>query len=118
MRDIKVKRNIKTNKIVEKKFTPKVDTFRSSQSTAPKSKYKTSALSTILFAFMSMSVFVYVFFVSSSVFYAVKEGQSIFKAESITNVTSADEVDPIRMNFKKEKISYINKETDLNITLK
>jgi hypothetical protein len=52
------------------------------------------------------------------VFYAVKEGQSIFKAESITNVSSADEVDPIKMNFKKEKISYINKDSDLNISLK
>jgi len=76
-------------------------------------------ISTILFAFMSASVFCYVFLVSSSIFYAVKESQFAYKIESIENTTQSQFAnEEIKITANTNRISYINKNADTAISLK
>ncbi len=114
MMDIKVNKVIKTNKIVEKAVVP----AKQDVGLLP-SKKKYNLLSSILFGFMTSSIALYIFMISSSVFYAVKMSQYTFKGGNITNSVSTSTIgEDIVSKGAADRISYINKDSDTSISLR
>jgi hypothetical protein len=112
MKDIKIKKveeKIKPNKILEK-------------SIVVTDNAKISRFSSTLFGFMALSIFTYVFFVSSSIFYAVQEREFVFKQENIATESLAQnsEQEEFKLLTKNNssKVSFLNKDSDDTITLK
>lgn len=123
MRDIKINKTqnniVKTNKIIERKATTPT-LFKSSGRVDMKLSNNTkSVFSTILFAFTTMSIFCYIFLVSSSVYFAVKESQYAYKSENLDNIALVDMgIEELKMNTNSQRISYINKKADTAISMK
>ncbi len=106
MKDIKIQKvklnlNKKTEEVVEVSSKKTLDIF-----------------SVIFFGFMTTSVICYVFFISTSIFYAVKAGQYDYKTEKISNSYSLSLVENVGIKTYSERISYIDTDSETAITLK
>lgn len=122
MMDIKVKRAaqvLKSNETVEK--VDKLEVVETQTTTINKTvKRQYSLVSLISFVFMFVSISSYIFLISSSVFYAVKQSQYSYKIEKISSATSisTSEDDKVLNKNFRERISYINLDSDTSISLK
>ena len=109
MKDIKinkVQKMLKVNKI-EEEF----------------SKEKSSFFSYILLAFMSSSILVYIFFVTSTFYFAIEERQILLQKNSIvqnelTNIFEENKKFLTTEKAKSQRISYINVSLISSISLK
>ena len=129
MLDIKVKKpvSMKTNKIPQKvnEFQME-DTFEVEEAvvTLNNKVSKISIFSSILFVFMIGSISTYVFMVSSTVYFAVKESRFTYKSESFKNsnltILNSETIAEFGKADKNNdsKISYINIDPERNISLK
>lgn len=112
MKDIKIKKSeqniiLTPNKIVEPVISVAI---------VPRNY---SLMSTILFGFMSASIICYIFMISSSVYYAVKVNQYNFQKELVANSVAINNyVQEFEQPSKSDRISYINKDSDVSITLR
>lgn len=112
MKDIKIKKvaeKVKPNKILEKNIVVTENTV-------------INKFSSILFGFMTISIFTYVFFVSSSIFYAVKEREFVFQQESLIteSLSQNKEIEEFKLLTKNNsnKVTFLNKKSDDTITLR
>lgn len=119
MMDIKYK-NIRPVKKIEKSDTEimnKVSHFYNAPVST--SKAGSSKFSLFLFGLMFLSMSFYVFMISSSIFYAVKTSQFAYKAENISSVAQSLNMGDEELNkYSKDRISYINTDSDTSISLK
>lgn len=113
MRDIKQIKKTKTEKyIFTEKSVEKTETTNLS-------KRDISIFSSVFFGLMTVSTFCYIFFVSSTVFYAVKTSKFSYQSENLvktTYIVSAPTLENIKTD--SSRITYINLKEDTNISLK
>ncbi len=123
MKDIKVNRIPK----VPAKIQPKIENlyYRENKIEDKNKSEKNflSSLSYILFAFMTVSVFTYIFFVTSTFYYAIKERQVLTSKNNINqnelaNIFEENKKFLVIEKSKNSKISYINVNQDISISLK
>jgi hypothetical protein len=120
MKDIKIKK-IKVNKIEEKveKLAPELVEEETQLEQAVLPKRRISIFSAASFAFMGATIIVYVFMISSSVFYAVKANQYNFKGDAISSTVLQNPLNQdLAAKANSSRISYINKDSDTSISLK
>ncbi len=111
MKDIKVKK-VSTNKTTERKNTVVSTTIVGT-------KRQFNSLPVILFGLMSTSILCYIFLVSSSIFYAVKTSQYEYKAGQIAGATvNSLNTEEYAVKVSSDRISYINKDNSVAISLK
>ncbi len=86
----------------------------------------------LLLSSLVLSVCVYLFFITSSIFYAINTQKYISKIESLNNlavevgynlntnthVTEEEEQEKISFANKKDRITFVNKNSDTAISLK
>jgi hypothetical protein len=81
-------------------------------------KKNLNVFSILSFGFMIGSLSCYIFFISSSIFYAVKTSQYEYKTEKIAAVTYSQIPEEISINQYSDRISYIDIDQETAITLK
>jgi hypothetical protein len=112
MLDIRQKKIMTPNKKVEHVYSAPVIYAESSKNTYSKG-------SIFLFAVMTMSMFFYIFMISSSVFYAVRQSQFTYKSDSLIDVAANLNIGNEQLEkYSHDRISYINKDSDTSISLK
>jgi len=123
MKDIKL-----NNKIVVEKVERITALFENAN---PELRASGNSAGKYMFVAMFASVFIYLFFVTSSIFYAVNTQKYSYEIEALNNMAlevgynlNADAntkfvaADLKNINDKKDRISYINKNADTAISLK
>ncbi len=109
MKDIKITKQ-KVKKVVERESVVNHN---------EKTSIKTGKLSFVFFTSMFMAVFVYIFLVSSSIFYSVKESKLAYKSTILqNNLVNEDDLAYVSVKRASERISFINKSTDSGLSLK
>lgn len=115
MKDIKTKQFIKQQNTVEQ--NKKVESERVIEN----KKSEDFRFGKMVFSSLCLSVFLYLFFVTSTIYYAVNTQKYASKIESINHLavfTEDENFNIENLNNKKDKISFINKNSDTAISLK
>ena len=135
MKDIKITKNTRQPSpggIVEKKVQKVENLSVNSQNL--NDKQESLFAGKFLLASLVLSVCVYLFFITSSIFYAINTHKYISKIESLNNlavevgynlntnaqVAEGEDVAPEKISFanKKDRITFVNKNSDTAISLK
>lgn len=119
MKDIKVQK-IKIKKV---EMPVQAESSVSQISTKSIKKEKIKLTPFVFFGLMSVSVFVYIFFLSSTFFYAIKEREVVMNTEKIAKSENINIVEENKkfLTAQKERnnnISYINVNKDVDISFK
>ncbi len=112
MRDIKIKQPLKYLNSIKKEAQKE-----------NKTAGKSSSLPFVLFTFMSVSVFLYIYFMTSIFYFAIEERQILMKKNNIAvnelaNILEENKNFLITEKTKSDRISYINTTQNSSISLK